>query len=418
MRKIERKITQLLMIPIILFLSTCSNEDADIHNNIPEAKPIELRADLQPRIQQDNSFAFDLFKKVFHSENNANMFISPLSISMALNMTLNGAEGETRSEMESALHLQGFSSEQINEYCRSLRNALEAVDPSTNFGIVNSIWYHNLLPVEENFININKEYLNAEIKAADFSDQKTLVDINNWCASNTNGKIPEIIKQISPDAMMYLINAVYFKGIWTSRFNKSDTFYADFYKENNQAQQVHMMSQTSLFNYSSDENLRYLELPYGNKAFSMILMLPHEDKAIDDIVSTINENKWNNALSNMYPVKVNLYLPRFKVECEYQLEQEDILPEMGMKQAFTDFADFSKISKTTSLSISKVIHKTFVEVDEEGSEAAAVTAVEMIATSIGGSEYVENYLVNKPFLFAIKEKSTGIIIFIGKIGTI
>jgi serpin B len=337
---------------------------------------------------------------------------------MALSMTMNGAAGETLEEMKEALWAKNFSVEAINKYNKSLREALLKVDPTTAISIANAIWYRNTLTVKADFITVNKNCYDAEVKALDFNTPNAANQINSWVSDKTNKKIPTIIQQIKADDMMYLINAVYFKGIWKSKFDKNNTKDEDFYPENpaNNADsyKVSMMKQTETFSYSEDDNCRYLRMAYGNKAFSMVVMLPHEGKTVGDVIANLNSESWNKAM-RMGTVEVNLRFPRFKTECEYEMK-ESILPAMGMHIPFSENANFSGISDFPLL-ISKVIHKTFVEVNEEGTEAAAVTAVVMAPTSVGPGTIID-YAVNKPFAFAICENSTGVILFIGKINEI
>ena len=400
-----------------LFFACNSESEGDINHEIQDdAKPIELR--LMAKVETDNDFALDLLKATYKFEEKDNIFISPLSVSMALNMTLNGAGGETLEEMKDALRAKGYSLDEINEYNKSLKKALIEVDKSTEFNIANSIWYRNDIIVNDNFINVNKANYDAEIKNLDFSSPDAVTQINGWCAKQTNDKIPEIIKEIPSDALMYLINAIYFKGIWTSRFEKKNTNKEDFFTENKvSAGKVDMMHQTEAFDYYADEYCRYLRMAYGNKAFSMVVMLPNDDKTVNDVISNLNSERWNNAMGYMSGRNINLSFPRFKAECEYEM-QKKILPDMGMIIPFTYDADFRNMC-TPAPFISRVIHKTFVEVNEEGTEAAAVTAVETKFFSTGPLDpVIIEYKVNKPFIFAIRENSTGAFLFIGKMGKI
>jgi serpin B len=410
-----KRIVYSLIIPVFIFLWSCSE---DMHeSDSPIAPPIELRSDLQPRVEQDNTFALDLFKVVYESAEVPNVFISPLSVSMALSMTMNGAKGATRDEMETALRISGFSEDEINEYCKTLRAALLSIDPQVQINIANSIWYHMGFPVENYFVQTNKTNFDAEIKEVDFMDSQTVKLINEWCANNTKNKIPKIVDRISPNTLMCLINAVYFKGMWRMKFEKKNTLPKPFYYDNDQVKQVDMMNLTSEFNYTSDKNARYVELPYGNEAFSMVVILPNEDKTINDVVNGLDVTSWNNVLNSFHSRKINLELPRFKAKCGYQLQ--DNLKRLGMEIPFTGLADFTGISRSGGLSISDVIHQTFVEVNEEGTEAAAVTVVGMFTSGDGSSgSSVIDFFVNKPFLFVIKEKSTNVILFMGKMGEI
>ena len=407
------------IIPLFFFiLLSCSSEDTSIAE-LPDAEPIVMKAQFENKLKNNNTFAIDLFKATYKNQDETNLFISPLSVDMALGMTWNGAAGETKTEMQAALRNQGYTPEDINEYAKTLREALINVDPSTKLTIANSIWYRSDFNVEQSFIDVNKANYNAEVKALDFTSPNAVKEINNWCSTNTNNKIPTILDFISPDDVMYLINAIYFKGIWKYQFEIKDTQDLPFTKENGTTQNVKMMRQTENLSYSADENARYLEMPYGNKAFSMIIALPQPEKELKDIIQNMTSDSWDDATKNMQPTSINLQLPRFKLACEYKM-QGSILPDMGMKLAFDDdLANFTGINKGGNLYISSVIHKTFVEVNEEGTEAAAVTAVEVVSTSIGPTTPIPtDFFVNQPFLFAIRENSTGVILFIGKIGEI
>ncbi|MDR1090083.1 MAG: serpin family protein [Prevotella sp.] len=404
-------------IPLFLFvLLSCSSDDTRVAE-LPDAEPIVLKTQFDNKLKNNNVFAFDLFKATYKNEDKANIFISPLSVDMALGMTWNGAAGDTKTEMQAALRNQGYTAGDINEYAKSLREALINADPSTKLTIANSIWYRSGFDVEQSFIDVNKANYNAEVKGLDFSSPNAVKEINNWCAKNTNNKIPEIIETISSDAVMYLVNAIYFKGIWKYQFEKKNTRDLPFTKENGTTQNIKMMNQVGNLAYSADENARYLEMPYGNKTFSMVIILPQPEKDMENVIRNINNDSWNDAIKNMQIRSTNLQLPQFKLKCDYDMEKA-ILPDMGMKLAFNSrLADFTGINKGGGLSISKVKHKTFVEVNEEGTEAAAVTSVEMIYTSAEKPQSMD-FLVNQPFLFAIKENSTGVILFIGKIGEI
>ncbi len=404
-----------LLAPLLL-LWACSENNGSEEGTLPEAKPIVLRSALVPKIKQDNTFAFDLFKEVYQTNKTENVFISPLSVSMALSMTLNGAKGETLEEIKNALRISNFSVDEINEYCKILREALLKVDPSTEFAIANSIWYREGFPVENYFLHVNREFFNAEVNESDFLNPETLNRINKWCADNTKNKIPQIIESIPDEAIMYLINAVYFKGIWKSQFDKENTSDAIFYKEDGTTWSVKMMRQKAFFNYWEDQTARYLTLPYGNGAFSMKIILPNYDKNVDDVINNLNKESWSlssGSPANNVPVEVNLQLPSFKAECEYQLQKE-VLPTMGMQLPFSDFADFTGISRGGGIKISQVIHKTYVSVGEEGTEAAAVTVVGMETTAGPPSNEIY-YTVNRPFVFVIQENSTGTILFMGAI---
>lgn len=407
---------QLLVFCLFIMTSSCSSDNNE-NKNLPDAKPIILKPDFKKKLAQDNQFAIYFFKTTLRNDKEPFTFISPLSLSIALNMTLNGANGTSKSEMQTTLHNTNYDIDQINEYSKTLREALIKVDPSTQFSIANSIWYRNTFNVETSFINTNKLNYNAEIKPVDFSSNDAVNQINNWSALNTNNRIPKLIENTSAETTMYIVNATYFKGSWKSAFEKKNTAKKTFYAEDKTTQDIQMMNQESTFNYSSEDNYSCLELPYGNKAFSMVILLPNEGKTITDAINSLNSDSWSSTLSKLKPKAVNLDLPRFKLSAKYDLEKL-ILPQMGMIVPFDQkLADFTGINKSNDLHISAVSHNTFVEVDEEGTEAAAVTKVDIGITSLPESQ-IQHFNVNKPFLFVITEKSTEIILFIGKIGKI
>ena len=379
------------------------------------ATPAEpIRLEHPEKVADDNAFTFDLLRAVRKHTDKANVFISPLSVGMALNMTLGGAAGTTADEMRTALHESGYSQADINAYSKRLREVLLKADPQTTIGIANSIWYHQGATVKAPFLDANRTYYDAEVQALDFSSPSATATINGWCARKTNNKIKEIVKQVDPTTFMYLINAVYFKGAWTTRFEKKNTHSADFRRADGSTQTVQMMRQAYSFNYAKDELGQYLEMNFGNDAFSMVVMLPDEGRTTRDMITAMNSNRWEATIKRMSPKAIALILPRFKAECDYQL-QEGILPDLGMRLPFSNAANFSGITNAP-LFISTIIHKTFIDVNEYGAEAAAATINDMVGSS--DPDQYKDFTVDRPFLFVIREKSTGVILFIGEIGEI
>ena len=384
----------------------------DTTRHITPVVPVELKK--AEKVARDNAFTFDLLRAVRKHSTDANVFISPLSVSMALNMTLNGAVGATADEMRTALRESGYSTADINAYSRELREALLRADPKTTIGIANSIWYRQGATVKAPFLEANRTFYDAEVQALDFFSPSATATINGWCAQKTHNKIKEIVKQVDPTTFMYLINAVYFKGAWTTRFEKKNTRSGDFRRADGSTQQVQMMRLRDTFRCASSDVCDYLEMDYGNHAFSMVIMLPKDGKTTQDVIATMDGKKWADAMQSLTLKEIRVLLPRFKAECEYPMHKY-ILPDMGMKIPFNPMlADLSGIADVTGLYISKVIHKTFVQVDEEGTEAAGITLVGIIENSVKSSFFI----VDHPFLFAIREKSTGVILFIGEIGEI
>jgi serine protease inhibitor len=403
----KRTLTILALITIGLF--SCNKDDSDIKNIDINKKSAEL-------IKADNEFGLDLFKNIYNdSKTPVNFMISPLSVSVALSMAYNGAETETKAEMEEAMRITDFSSEEINNSYKELIVALTTADEKVTMEVANSIWYSKTYPVEQTFLDVNTNYYNAEVEAADFSDPNTVSLINNWVSDKTHEKIPTIISEISPEMVMFLINAIYFNGTWTKEFNTGSTQRLAFTTSNGNILTTYMMGRQDSLDYLTNETFSAIELPYGKGNYNMMVLLPNEGKKVSDIVGQLNpENweKWQNALK--FTKSIDIRLPKFKIE--YDIKLNDILQAMGMKLAFTSSADFSGINPARDLFISYVKHKTFVEVDEEGTEAAAVTIIGFETTSEQPVVQWIPFHCYSPFLFAITEKDTGAILFIGKVG--
>jgi len=398
---------------LVLLTTSCTVQNEPKPILVPvDAKPITLRAGLEKRVSQDNEFAIDLLKKTITASGETNVFVSPLSVSIALGMAWNGANGTTKSEMETALKMSGMTTADINDYYKIMQSTLPTIDPTTKLSIANSMWYRTGFVVKPDFLKVNSDYFNSYIKELDFTKAWAVDTINNWCAKKTNSLIPTIIDQIPSDAVMYLMNAVYFKGIWRKQFEKKNTSVLKFTNEAGIQGDVNMMYQKDTFGYAETETAQYLDLPYGNKAFSMTVILPAANKTTADVLNALITDIWSSTLSSLYEREVMVYLPRFKVSNKFKLNDE--LQNMGMKLAFTDFADFTNLT-SIPVQISEVIHKTYVTVDEEGTEAAAVTSIGIINTSM---PVIPVFRVDKPFLFVIREKSTGVILFIGKVGNV
>ena len=376
------------------------------------AQPIKLTAKQSERTEADNSFAFKMFREVSKQEGN-NAFFSPLSLNMALGMLYNGASGDTRNEIVKTLGIADFSETEINEYYQKVSQALLGVDLTTDISIANSIWYRNNFSVKNHFIEIGKEYFDAEVRGLNFNSSKAANIINNWCAEKTNNKIQNLIGSTIPnDMMIYLVNALYFKSQWQMdiKFDKKKTKLDNFTKTDNQKRKVNMMEQTSFMDYYADEHLQCVEMDYGNRAFSMVAVLPSKNMNINQLIDYLDSEKLQNAVKNMRWQKVWLKLPRFKIECGFSLGQP--VRDLGMKQMFN--GGFANISDD-DLWVSDIIQKTFVEVNEEGTEAAAATTIMMVGYA-GRPKKVEpvRFFADRPFLFLIREKSTGVILFIGR----
>jgi serpin B len=379
-----------------------------------EFKEIVLDEKSAQIVEADNEFGFELFQKIFASETKyENIMVSPFSVSLALAMTYNGAGGETKKAMEETLKLYGLSPEEINTSYQTLVKALKSLDKKVILEIANAIFYRDDFQVENGFISTNKNFYDAEVSALDFGSPNALKTINDWVANKTHDKIDKILDKISNDHIMFLINAIYFKGIWQSEFEKKNTAEKDFYLENGSTVKTDFMQQENSVLYSSNELFQAVQLPYGQGNYTMNIFLPQAGKSLQDITENLDKENWKNWNKNFVETNVDIELPKFKFE--YELTMNQVLTDMGMGIAFTrGVADFTGINRGGNLNIDYVKHKSFIEVNEEGTEAAAVTVVAIEFTSVGGTTKVPFY-VNRPFLFAITEKSTGAVLFMGTV---
>jgi serpin B len=372
------------------------------------AEPIILTTKQSEKVNIDNLFAFKIFKEV-SAASGPNTFFSPLSLTMALGMLYNGTSGDTRTEMAEALGMGDFSETEINEYYQEMMQALLNIDPLTDIGIANSIWHRIGFPVKQPFIEVNQKCFDAMVKALDFSNPDAADIINGWCAEKTKDRIKEIIAPPIPnEAVMYLINALYFKSKWLYEFEKKKTKQDDFVKTDNRKVKVNMMEQTAALPYYADKYLQCVEMPYGNQAFSMVAILPADGMNIDQLIDYLDDTSWQNIVNNLHEQNVWLKLPRFKIECDIPLNNPVI--NVGISRIFG--GGLKNISDA-ELAVSNIKQKTFVEVNEEGTEAAAVTVIEIIAISAIAPKPIP-FFANRPFLYLIKEKSTGAILFIGR----
>jgi serpin B len=411
MKTIKTHMTPALLLALIstaLFLLP-SCEKADPVQKEP--KKIVLNKKAAEILQADRQFAFELFKEVQSLSEAENLMISPLSTSYALGMTLNGAVGTTRDAFREVLHFEELSDQEVNESYQDLMAQLVTLDEQVQFSIANSIWYRLGYQVLDDFISINREYFDAAVEELDFSDPGAVDIINGWIEEKTNDKIQDMLDYIPGDAVMYLINAIYFNATWKYQFDPEETFEDDFFLEAGGLHRCDFMQVEGSFHYTSQEKFTAVELPYGDSAFSMVVLLPKAGVSTADLFEELDAESWDSWLNQTYPANVLIQLPKFKYEFKSLLN--DPLTNLGLGIAFTESADFSKITPGGGIFISRVIHQTFIDVNEEGTEAAAATIVEMIETS---APQVLQFRADKPFFYVIKENSTGAFLFMGKVG--
>jgi serine protease inhibitor len=357
-----------------------------------------------------NSFAFEIFKALNEEDAQDNVFISPLSISSALAMTLNGAAGTTQDAMKKALSFGGMTAEEINQGYRYLYSYFDKADKKVQLKKANSIWIREGFAVKPDFVETNKKFFDAEVSELDFDNPKAADTINEWIENATNKLIPKVIEPpIDNDVMLYLINAIYFKGDWTKAFSPKKTEDANFYCLDGSIATVPMMNRKDRIDYYDGEGYKAVRLPYGNGKVSMVCFLPDKGTDINDFIDGMTVEKWEEAKEGLKPEDdLILGIPRFKMEYGVK-ELNHALSNLGMEEAFSQSADFSGIAR--DLYISSVLHKAVIDVNEKGTEAAGVTTVEMKVTSF--KEPVA-FIADRPFVFIISDEETGSILFMGK----
>ncbi|MBN8588990.1 MAG: serpin family protein [Rhodothermia bacterium] len=400
-----KKRTLLLSLLILALFSGC-----DTTQNV--GRELKL-TEAQKRVaQKSNSFGFDLLRQTLANEQQGtNVVLSPLSVSMAFGLAMNGAKGITRTEMENTLGLGGSSADEINQTYRELLDQLPKLDDKVQLDLANAIWYDKQFgtTVKPDFLTTNQSYFNAKVTSLDFKNPTSVSTINNWVNTVTNGKIAKILDSISDSEVMFLMNALYFKGVWTNEFDEKATTNYPFTLASGSSKDVAMMKQSGQMSYAENDFVQVVDLPYGNGTYAMTVLLPKDGITLNNIVTNL-PTKWDGWQSSMRKQKIDLKLPRWKTS--YDVTLNGILQAMGIKTAFVGgMADFTGIADAR-LSISKVKHKTFIEVNEKGTEAAAVTSIGIEVTSMPTTPQM---VVNRPFLFVIREKATGTILFLGRI---
>ncbi len=398
---------------VIIFSNWSCSDSATKHKDIGR----ELTAAEKNLIASDNAFGISIFQKMVVAEEEPNTIISPFSIAMALGMAYNGAAGETRQAIQDCLVLGDLSPDEVNQSYRYLIDLLTDLDPKVKFEIANSLWNRQGFEIKPEFGGMLTRYFDATAASLDFNSPSAAERINAWVKEKTYGKIDAIVTPpIDPLMMMYLINAIYFKGDWTYQFNAQNTVDFPFMLDDGNTVTVKMMSQDITVPYLETESFKAVDLPYGDGAFSMTIFLPTLNDIthdVPDFIAAFTSEKLAGWIGSLEKTKISLLVPRF--ELKYESNLNAVLNAMGMGVAFdADNADFTNINDMKPLFISEVKHKTYIKVDEEGTTAAAVTSIGLGTTSIGPE--IPVFCLDRPFVFAIREIKSGAVIFIGKIG--
>jgi serpin B len=397
----KAKIILLIILLVTVSLAGCGK-------NVPSPAKAEAATRVDPRLVEANTrFAFNLYRELLKDREKENIFFSPASISFALAMTFNGAAGDTAGAIAGVLGIENLSLEDLNKANADLLTILLNPDPKVETDIANSLWAGKDARLKEDFLQRNQKYYDAAVERLDFSDPGAPAVINKWVEEKTRGKIKKLIDELNEDMRLILVNALYFNGRWTEPFDKEHTSQADFFLSGGATKQVPMMYRKDSIPFCQGAGFKAVALPYGEERLSMYIFVPEDTERF---MASLSAESWNSWLAEFSPREVALYLPRFKAD--YDASLAEALSSMGMGIAFSDRADFSAMTPDNNWTIYDVIHKATIEVDEEGTEAAAVTGV-----VVGITSYTEPLEVraDRPFFFAIRDDLTGTVLFMGKI---
>jgi len=364
---------------------------------------------VEATVEACNGFAFDLYGR--YSAGDGNILFSPYSISTALSMTYEGARGETAEEMEAVFGFLEDPSERLPSVA-GIYNTLNEEGREYALHTVNALWVQQGYPVQEDYVDAIVSYYGGDVNALDFvaEPDESRVTINEWVEERTNDRIKDLFPSgsIDADVRLVLTNAIYFKGDWLYEFDEEATSVEEFHVTPTTSVEVDMMSLRETFNYAETDELQLLELPYTGEDVSMLILLPKRGY-MGDVEAQLSAERLGEWVDMMEGATVNVYLPRFTFETKYFMMED--LAEMGMPTAFTDAADFSGMTGNRELFIDKVIHQAFIEVNEEGTEAAAATGVLMrLSAAMPG----EVFRADHPFIFLIRDMDTGVILFMGR----
>lgn len=368
----------------------------------------------QELVSANAGFGFRLLKELAGEKTQANIFISPYSISSVLQMIGNGARGGTREELLDVLGISSLTGAAMNAAYESLSKSVGSTQTNALLNIANAVWYRTGSPIDPQFASVNEKFYRATLAPLDFSDPHSSQTMNDWASQNTHGRIKTIIQPpIPPDTAIVLANAIYFKGTWLNQFDPKQTKPRDFHMVNGTRQQIPMMEQTRSFRYQEGAGFQAVQLFYSGKRLEMEILLPEPNSNLATFLGQLDAKTWQNSvLPNFREDSGTLVLPRFRLR--YGAELKKPLATLGLKNVLSPNADFSGMS-SSRLFLSQIKHQSFVEVNEEGTEAAAATTGVMALASIRNQPQPFQMIVDRPFLFVISDEATKSILFMGAV---
>ena len=410
----KKTLTILGMSALILLGTACSNDD---DNNIGSntRKDIQLTRTEQEMVGANNDFAFNFYNQLNTHVGEHNMMVSPLSLAQALSMLANGADGNTKTELMNVLGFGAYSVEEMNAYYMNLNKGLLSADKTSKIALANSFWINNQYTAIDSYKKTLQNSYDAEVQELPF-DNTICAKINQWAEENTYGCIKKVVNEsdINSNTVMALLNATYFKGIWKDKFKEKNSFKGNFTAPDKSSFVEYMKQESFEANVYEDKDCKLIELPYGNEAFSMVVILPNEEITLDKLMQNVDADRWQSWMEQLsFHTNVLVQLPKFTGKYEYNENLKQTLIEMGVVDAFSKHdANFSQMTET-QVFVNCIKQNSFIEVNEEGTEAAAVVYIGENVSDSGMKVF--EFKATRPFFYAIKEKSTNAILFMGKV---
>jgi serpin B len=399
-------------------LLSCDDDDKNVKYMLPPAATIQMTAEQKAMVEKSNDFSFNLFREVYRqhqteSQGQKSMFFSPMGATFMMGMLAEGAEGETQREILKTMCLDEATAREVSQMCEVLIDDVPEADRQVTLKIANAIYTNKDYNLKKEFKKCMDEYYDADVRSLDFSKAESLNAINNWAKDKTNGKIQKIIDRLSPDAVAYILNSIYFNAKWTNQFDREDTKTETFMTESGEAHQTEMMNNNAIVACAANDVMSMVCLPYGSgTVWNMYVMLPNEGKTVDDVLGSLNTESWMNVCKGLKNMRLNLKMPKYSTD--NIIDMKTALAAIGMTKAFSPNAEFGKITDSKNMYISSMAQRAQINVTEEGTEMVAVSTGDLSSLG-GGADIFGNgeFFANRPFVYIVAENNTGAIFFAG-----
>ena len=402
----------------LFMLLSCDDDDKNVKYMLPPATTVQMTAEQKAMVAKSNDFSFNLFREVYRqhqteSQKQKSMFFSPMGVTFMMGMLAEGSEGETQREILKTMCLDEATAREISRMCEVLIDDAPEADRQVTLEIANAIYTNKGFEPKKEYKECMDEYYDADVRSLDFSNAESLNAINNWAKDKTNGKIQKVIDRLSPDAVAYILNSIYFNAKWTNQFDREDTKTETFVTESGEARQTEMMNNNAIVACAANDVMSMVCLPYGSgTVWNMYVLLPNEGKTVDDVLGSLNTESWMNVCKGLKNMLLNLKMPKYSTD--NIIDMKTALAAIGMTKAFSPNAEFGKITDSKNMYISSMAQRAQINVTEEGTEMVAITTGDLSSLG-GGADIFGNgeFFANRPFVYIVAENNTGAIFFAG-----